>query len=247
MRLRELIERWKNSLLIRLIILLIGAIATFLQYLTAGWTLLFWLLSGVAILAAISIAIPLVVSKWREQQATWANRAEPLHAYHSRVKTLTDLIDWFETVEKAKALREKVGESKSIRIVAILPVEMELGVIINIGQIEDVRIGTRLLVYRKDRFTSEGQHIEQLIGAVQVTYVHCENDCSQAKIVDRRDREFWDQIEAQVQKAGNVTPPSNFAIPDVPAELAELTVENIVAFRRYLQLIRTSLTDGKTP
>ncbi len=150
---------------------------------------------------------------------------------------LAALIEEFETIEKAKALAEAVRDKTIIHILAIPPFEKNIGVLLNVGQREDVKVGTRLLIYRTDEYAPSGQRIEQPIAIVKVTYIQAGNNCSQAIVSDRLDSEFWEQTAVRLQKEKRLDPPGNFATPHIPAELGNLSINNIATIRQYLETI----------
>ncbi|TEU13451.1 MAG: hypothetical protein E3J21_18650 [Anaerolineales bacterium] len=156
---------------------------------------------------------------------------------------MTELINDFATVEKARRLADTIQGGGNVRVVAILPIEdRRVGVMLNIGEEENLEVGTRLLVYRIDHYTSDGQHIEQPLAVVQVTYVQTENNCSHAVVLDRLDPEFWDQATMQLKREKHIDPPRNFAMPYMPKELHSLSLEDLTTFRQYLETIHDSLT-----
>ena len=160
--------------------------------------------------------------------------------HQQRVKMLTELIDLFATLEKARRLADTI--KGNARVVAVLPVEEgRIGVMLNIGRKENLQVGTQLLVYRIDRYTSDGQSIEWPLGLVQVTYVQAENNCSQAIVLDLTDREFWNQAMTRLRRERHIEPPRNFAVPYIPQELSSLSLEDLMTFRQYLEAIRDSL------
>lgn len=235
-------SRWSEasrSPWVRLFPGLISATAAYLQFRQAGLTVLFWILCGLTVLA-VALAAVLLALKWLKQRR-WRIEMERLHYDHrQKVDTLTKLMGTFAAFEKAKCLADTM--KGSVRVVTILPVDGGLGVMLNIGMEEHVQVGTELLVHRIDRYTSDGQHIEEPLALVRVTYVQAENNCSQAVVVARSDREFWDQAAARLGVQKRVEPPRNFAVPYIPPELCSLSLEDLAMFRRYLQTIRDSLT-----
>lgn len=218
---------------------LTSATAAYLQFRQAGLSVLFWILCGLTTIAVLLAMVPLAL-EWLEQRR-WRNEMERLHYDHGQnVETLTGLIAAFATLEKAKCLADTM--KGSARVVAILPVDGAVGVMLNVGTEEDVQVGTELLVHRIDRYTSDGQHIEQPLALVRVTYVQAENNCCQALVVGRLDPEFWDQATTRLRREKRIEPPRNFAAPYIPAELCSLSLEDLAIFREYLETIRDSLT-----
>ena len=218
---------------------LISAIVAYLQFKQAGLTLLFWILCGLTIIAALLATAPLGL-KWLRERKRQIEMQRLYNDHRQKVKTLTELIDEFASAEKAKCLADTM--KGNVRVVAILPVEGGVGVMLNIGREEHVQVGTQLLVHRIDHYTSDGQHIEQLLGLVRVTYVQAENNCSQAVVFARLDPEFWDQATARLRREGRIDPPRNYAVPYIPQELDSLSLEELAIFRQYLETIRDSLT-----
>ena len=239
---RELMEHLGRNLWIRFLVSIITAITAYLEFRNAGWTPLFWGLCALTLVVALLIAVPLVHKRLQERQMQWLGKARLLYDHQHKVETLTTLIEEFATLEKAKYLAETLKDKRSIRVLAVLPVERMLGVILNIGKENDLQVGTQLLVYRTDEYTPNGKHIEEPLGLVQVTYVQAENNCSQAVVVDRQDRDFWDQATAQLKRERRITPPINFAVPYIPYELNSLSSGDLGTFQRYLETIRNSLT-----
>lgn len=194
-RLHLLWSRVSHSPWVRFFPWLIGVIIAYLGFKQAGLTLLFWILCGCTTIAALLAAVPLVL-KWLQERKRQIEM-QGLHYDHwQKLKTLRELIDEFATLEKAKCLADTMRGN--VRVVAILPVEGGVGVMLNIGREEHVQVGTQLLVHRIDHYTSDGQQIEQLLGLVRVTYVQAENNCSQAVVFGRSDPEFWDQATARL-------------------------------------------------
>jgi len=225
---------------VRFSVWLIGAIGTYLQYAQAGLTLLFWILCFLTVIAALLAAVLLGLKWLRERKRRTA--MEGLYYNHQqKVKTLTELINEFATLEKARRLDDTI--QVNVRAVAILPVEEgRIGVMLNIGRKENLQVGTQLLVHRIDHYTSDGQHIERPLGLVRVTYVQAENNCSQAVVLDRSDREFWNQAMTRLRQEKRIDPPRNFAVPYIPQELRSLSLEDLMTIRQYLETICDSLT-----
>lgn len=228
-----------HSPLVRFFPWLIGAIASYIEFKQAGLTWFFWVLCFLTIIAALVPAVPLVL-KWLREQKQRIETARLYYNHEQKVETLTELIDEFETLEKAKCFADAV--KRNVRVVAILPVERRIGVILNIGRQENLQAGTRLLVHRIDHYTPDGEHIEQPLGLVQVTYVQAENNCSQAVVLDPRDREFWDQATTRLKWEKRIDPPKNFVVPYIPPELRGLSLEALTIIRQHLEAIRDSLT-----
>lgn len=233
-------QRIWHSPWVRFSVGLIGAVATYIEFEQAGWTLWFWVLCGLTAIAALLAMVPLVQGWFRKRK--WWGAIERLYYDRlQRVETLSRLIEDFATFEKAKRLADAIRGD--IRVVAILPVEEgRIGVMLNIGREENLQVGTQLLVHRIDRYTSDGQHIEQPLGLIEVTYVQAENNCSQAVVLDPSDREFWDQATGRLKREKYIDPPRNFAVPYIPQELGSLSLEDLMTFRQYLETIRNSLT-----
>jgi hypothetical protein len=229
-----------HSPLVRFFPGLIGAIASYLQFQQAGWTLWFWVLGSLAAIATLLAAIPLCLERLRERKRR-RTAARLYYDHQQKVKTLTELIDLFASVEKARCLADTI-KTTDVRVVAILLVEGRLGVMLNIGKEENLQVGTRLLVHRIDRYTSDGRHIEWPLGLVQVTYVQGGNSCSQAIVLDPSDRECWDQATIRLKAERMIDPPKNFAMPYIPQELHSLSLEDLTTFREYLETIRDYLT-----
>lgn len=232
-------SRVSHSPWVRLFAALIGGVGAYLQFKEAGLTLLFWILCGLTTIAALLATVPLVL-KWLRERKRQIEMQRLHYDHRQKVKTLTDLIDEFATLEKAKCLADTT--TGNVRVVAILPVEGGVGVMLNIGRQEHVQVGTQLLVHRIDHYSSDGQHIKPLLGLVRVTYVQAENNCSQAVVVGRLDPEFWDQATARLRRERRIDPPKNFAVPYVPPELDSLSLEDLAIFRQYLESIHNSLT-----
>jgi hypothetical protein len=225
---------------VRLCFGLISAIATYFQYEQAGRTLLFWILCGVTIIVALLTAVPLVL-KWRQERKRREAMKRLYYDHQQKVKTLTELIEEFATLEKARCLADTI--KGNVRVVAILPVEEgKIGVMLNIGKKENLQVGTQLLVRRINHYTSDGQHIERPLCLAQVTYVQAENNCSQAVVLDWSDREFWDQAIARLRREKRIDPPRNFAVPYIPPELYSLSLEDLKIIRQSLEAICDSLT-----
>ena len=241
-RLRELIELTGKNLFVRIIVGIVSGLTAYLEFANAGWTPLFFVLVGLALVAAVLVAVPLVRSLLQRQWRRWFESAKPYYDEQSRIEILADLIEEFETIEKAKALADATKGRASIQVLAILPVENAIGVLIDVGQQEDVKVGTRLLVYRTDERTPEGHQIEKAIAIARVTYVQAGNNCSQAVITERLDREFWDQTQERLQKEKRVSPPRNFATPYIPDGLSDLSIDNVATIRKYLGAVQSFLT-----
>jgi len=229
-----------HSPLVRFFLGLISAVAAYLQFEQAGLTLWFWILCGFTAIAVLPAAI-LLCREWvRERKRRRA--AERLYYDHQQqVKTLTELINLFVTLEKARCLADTI--KGNARVVAVLPVEEgRIGVMLNIGRKENLQVGTQLLVHRIDRYTSEGQSIEWPLGLVEVKYVQAENNCSQAIVLDPTDREFLDQATTRLRREKRIDPPRNFAVPYIPQELHNLSLEELATSREHLETICDSLT-----
>ena len=217
---------------------LIAGIAAFLQFRDAGLTGLFGILCCLTIIALAAAAVP-VGRRWLEQRRWRAEAARLWFDHHQKMDTLAELADSFATVEKAKRLADALAGG--VRVVMVLPVDGGIGVMLNIGSKEHVQVGTELLVHRIDRYTSDGQHIEEPLALVRVAYVQAENNCSQGIVIGRLDREYWDRVPALLRRDGRVEPPKNFAVPYIPLELRVLSVEELVVFQQSLETIRDSL------
>ena len=225
---------------VRLCFGLIGAIATYFEYDQAGRTLVFWILCGLTAIAVLLTAVPSAL-KWRQERKRWKATQRLYYDHQQKVKTLTELIDLFVTLGKARYLADTI--KGNARVVAVLPVEeRRIGVMLNIGKEENLQVGTQLLVHRIGGYTSDGQSIEWPLGLVQVTYVQAENNCSQAIVLDPSDRRFWNQAATQLSQETHIDPPRNFAEPYIPQELSSLSLEDLKTFRQYLETIRDSLT-----
>lgn len=236
----KVLSKVLHSRWVSLFLFLIGFIASYLEFAHAGWTLFFLVLCGLTIIAALLAAIPLGL-KWFRGQKRRAEMARLYYDHWQRVEMLKTLVKEFTTLEKAKCLADAIKEN--VRVVAILPVaDRRVGVMLNTGEEEDLQVGTRLLVYRIDHYTPDGQHIEQPLALVQVTYVQAENNCSQAVVLDWLDPEFWDQATTQLKQEKHIDPPRNFAVPYIPEELRSLSLEDLTTFRQYLETIHDSLT-----
>jgi hypothetical protein len=221
---------------------LISAIGTYFQYQQAGRTLWFWILCVVAIIAGLIAAVPPVV-KWRQERKRREAAQRLYYDHQQKVETLTRLTDEFVALEKARCLADALTGRGNVRVVAILPVEEgRIGVMLNIGRKENLQAGTPLLVHRVDHYTSHGQRIESRLGLVQVTYVQAENNCSQAIVLDRSDREFWDQATTRLKREKSIDPPRNRVVPYIPPELRGLSLEDLTTIRQHLQAICVSLT-----
>ena len=48
-------------------------------------------------------------------------------------------------------------------------------------------------------------------------------------------------VSKQLNTSASITPPSNFVIPYEISELSSLTIKDLQTFRKYLEVIRTSL------
>ncbi len=245
MNVSTIIERAKKSTLLRLMFVLFGAIATFLQFALAGLTWLFILLALLTLLVLVFTIAPLVQSLLQEFRVGWFKKDQPAYDFQRKIETLDVLIEEFGIVEKSKALENATTNNEPIKAVAILAMEGNIGVMLNVGQVQDVKVGTRLIVFRTDEFTTDGRRIEQPIALVQVTYVQAGNNCSQAKIIDRYDQDFWERSATRLRAERKIDPPSNFAKPFVPDELRSLSKENISTFRTYLMRIRNSLINHR--
>ena len=222
---------------------LISAIGIYLQYQQAGRTLWFWILCGVAIIAGLIAAGPPVL-KWRQERKRREVAQRLYYDHQQKVKTLTQLIGEFAAFEKAGCLADAIKGRGNVRVVAILPAqEGRIGVMLNIGRGENVQVGTRLLVYRIDRYTSDGQQVECPLGLVQVTYVQAENNCSQAVVLHSPDQEFWDHATTRLKREKSIDPPRNRVVPYIPPELSGLSLDDLKTIRQYLEAIGHSLTD----
>lgn len=232
---------WQFLGVVATVVLGLGAIALANPTLIERW----WqpVLMGtsvlIALVAVLLATVPLA-RKWLEQRKRRIEMQRLHYDHWQKVETLTELIGAFATLEKAKCLADTM--KGSARVVAILPVDGAVGLMLNIGTEEDVQVGTELLVHRIDRYTSDGHHIEQPLALVRVTYVQAENNCSQALVVGRLDPEFWDQATARLRREKRIEPPRNFAVPYVPAEMRSLSLESLAIFRESLETIRDSLT-----
>ena len=215
-----------------------GATTAYLQFRQAGLTVLFWMLCGLTAIAVLLATVPLAL-EWLEQRKRRDAMERLQYDHRQKVETLTGLVAAFATLEKAKCLDDTM--KGSARVVAILRVDGAVGVMLNIGTEEEVQVGTELLVHRIDRYSSDGQHIEQLLALVRVTYVQAENNCSQALVVGRLDPEFWDQATARLRRDKRIEPPRNFAVPYIPVELRSLSLQDLAIFRESLEAIRDSL------
>lgn len=230
-------EVWRSPW-VRLFAGLISATTAYLQFRQAGLTVLFWMLCGLTVTAVLLTTVQLAL-KWLRQRRWRREMARLRYDHQQKMQTLAQLADTFVTLEKAKRLADTMTDD--IRVVAILPVEGEVGVMLNVGTEEDVQVGTQLVVHRIDRYTSAGQQIEEPLALVRVTYVQAENNCSQGVVVARLDAEFWDQVAAQLGRQKKIEPPRNFAVPYIPEELRGLSLEDLAVFRGYLQIIHDSL------
>ncbi len=183
----------------------------------------------------------LLVLKWLRDQKRRIMQARLYYNHQQKVETLTELIDKFTTFEKARCLADTI--KGNVRVVAILRVEEgRIGVMLNIGRKENLQVGTQLLVRRIDRYTFDGQRIEQPLGLVRITYVQAENNLSQAVVLRRLDPEFWDQATARLRQEEMIDPPKNFAVPYIPQELRGLSLEDLMTFRHHLEATRDSPT-----
>jgi hypothetical protein len=237
-----LLENLKDNLLIRLAYGLISAIAAYLEFRDAGWTLLFWVLVVLALGVVLSVAIQWVWKRIKEKQVQLAREVELQYDHQRKIEMLNLLIDDFRTIEKAKRLQETLDPETKLRVLTILPVEGKLGVVVNVGKANSAQVGTQLVIYRRAEYTSRGEHIEERLGLVQITYVQAGNNCSQAVVIGRHDRDFWDTAATKLEQEKRVTPPANFVMPYIPEELQELTSEKLRVLRQYLVTIHDSLT-----
>ena len=115
-----------------------------------------------------------------------------------KIDTLTQLINEFISIEKTKQFSIKNSEGFNIKAVAILIVEREIGVILNVGKNEDIQAGTRLKIFRRDNFTSSGDIIEHPLAIVEVKYVQIGNNCSQAVVIHQIDKDFWESVQTDL-------------------------------------------------
>jgi hypothetical protein len=228
----------------------LGLGATYLQYKQAGWTRWFWLVLALILLVAFvatvvqSIRQRLAQRKERQRQLRlMAERTAAYQGYEQSIGMLGALITEFSDLEKTMSLAENVRDrSTPIRVIAIAPVEEQLGVLLNIGQEEGLEAGARLTVYRFDSHTLDGDSIERQLARVQVTYVQAHNNISQAVLLDQSDQEFWQHALEELRAAKQVHPPANFAAPYIPRELVGLTAQDLRILRGYLELILSSVT-----
>lgn len=231
---RALIERVANNLLIRLLVAVISTITAYLEFATHGLTLVFFILVGLVLFVTLVIGISLINQWIQEQRRILIEKTRLYYDRQSKIETLSTLINEFETIEKTKMLAERVRENATIQMLAILPIENEIGIVVNIGQEEKVEVGTQLLIYRIDEYMSDGQHLERPIALASIKYIQAGNNCSQAIITARLDSEFWDQITMRLQKEKMISPPRNFVVPYVPQGLNDLSIENLITIRKYL-------------
>jgi hypothetical protein len=230
-----------NSLSLRAAIGAISLVAAYLKFRDAGYTPLFWGLILVTLTFAILTLVPTLrkVIKIRRRRKD-RESGESIWKSH-RLRTLTALIDEFKSVEKSKALSSAIDKQSPIRVLAIRSVPSQLGVILNIGSKENVEVGTQLVAFRTDERTHSGEDVEKPLAVVEVTYVQVGNNCSQAAVIQELDKEFWDHVRSELLNSNSISPPRNFAVPYVPMELENISLEDISVFREFLQRIRNRI------
>lgn len=235
----ELTKLLAKNRLLQAILSFTSLIATYLQYYTSGVSWLFWMLLAITI-AAVIWSVGVYFCNIFQQRII--DKARLYYDHKDRINTLTRLVQDFDRVEKSIELRRLTKPNQNIRLLSIIPIEREVGVIINIGKRENVQVGTHLIVYRIDSHTSDGKEIEQLWALIEVTYVQAENNCSQARIINSQDESFWRQIQTRLQKGERrIDPPRNFVTPYVPAELESFSGEQLRSFRSYFETVRHAL------
>jgi len=193
------------------------------------------------------IGVPIAKNWYRQQKRKWIQYTSTEISQNQKLEILSELLNDFESIEKAKKLLNTLNGRKDVRVLSILPIEHNLGVIVNIGANENLQLGTRLIVYRNDTFTTNGDRIESPLAIVEITYVQANNNCSQAIVIRKLDENYWTTVNKQLNTNSSITPPSNFVIPHEISELSSLSIKDIQTFREYLEVIRTSLIAQSVP
>ncbi len=239
--LRKIIDKALGHLLVRTLIGFMATLATYFQYRESDATIWFWILLIVILISIILViwkpTIELLNNYQKRRLIERTKRIEQIQ----KIDILTQLINEFISIERTKQFSIKNDEGINIRAVAILIVEREIGVILNIGKNENIQAGTRLKIFRRDNFTSSGEVIEQPLAVVEVKYVQIGNNCSQAVVIHQIDKDYWDNVQIILRTEQSLDPPQNFSVPYIISELSELSLEDITAIKLYLELIRSSL------
>jgi len=242
---RRLIEYLTHNFWVRLalwfagaFIWLIALIANYLEFKNNNLTVLFWALLVLTFVPLLLAGIAAVRQMQKQQQLLKA--AGWYYNHQQKIENVKSLIEEFTTFQKAKSLADRITNGRNIRVLSILPVEGEVGVILNIGREENLQVGTQLQIYQIDEYTSDGHPVEQLLGLVEVTYVQAQNNISQA-IVKDKDREFWSQTRVRLKQERRIDPPRNFAVPYIPLELGNLSFENLASLIQYLEAVYNHL------
>ena len=223
---------------------LIGLIASYLQFEQAKKTEFFWLLLAVAACFAAYGLISLAVRWWRRRR-TYAKVKGERDALQQRIATLLELRDEIRDCEAAKSLEDQIRTRP--KIVAIRSEEGVVKAIINIGKKENLKIGTALLVFRTDTYTPDGLRVEQPIGLLRVSHVQAKNNLSHADVIDTFDQAFWLEAQNQLRKERSVNPPHNFIEPYISPSFAELSLGEVSAIHKSLNLVIKQFTGVNQP
>lgn len=241
-KIRDQIDDLQQSWWIKILFGLLAFGATYLQYRDGGATIFFWLFLFITLFVMLLIVgLPIAKNWYLKQRRKWIENTRTEVSQNQKLEILKELLYDFENIEKAKNLSNSLNGRKDVRVLAILPIEHQLGVMLNIGGNENLQLGTRLMIYRNDSFTTNGDRIENPLGIIEVTYIQANNNCSQAIVIEKLDEDYWTIVSKQLNTNANITPPNNFVIPYEIAELSSLTIKDIETFRQYLEVIRTSL------
>lgn len=222
------------------ILVLAGLGATYLQYEQAGQSWLFWLFLALTILAFLLTTAAIGLKLLRERNYR-RGVAHWMHDYKQRIDAIKDLRDDLAKYEKTKNLADSLAIK--IRAVAVLPVEQNIGVMLNIGKKEDLQVGTRFIMYQIDSSVSDKRLIEQPLGLIEVTYVQAGNNCSHAVVVESFDQDFWDRAWIQLRQNKSIDPPKNIVAPYIPKEFEALSFDDLATARKYLSAVINSLTN----
>jgi len=101
-------------------------------------------------------------------------------------------------------------------------------------------------VFKTDSATSDGQEIEEPWAIVRVTLVQVSNNLSQGKVIGCADGDYVRRTARELERARQVKPPRNIAVPYVRPEFSSMSLAHIRVVREHLESLRASIAEAAT-
>lgn len=235
-RLLEIALQASEGPLVRGFAALLSAIGLYIEFRQAGLSLLFWILLILVVIALALTAIPLIIRRSKFARLISMISSDNFLASANRQQTLNRLMLELSAYYKARLLKESIN-GNHLKVVSMMIIEGKLGVLINAGQEEYLKIGTPLILYRILPEAESNEPLEVRLGILQVTYIQANSNLSQAVLVSPIDWSFWNQTRESLKKSSVVEPPQNIVLPYVPQELDDIVSEDFHLILKYLNIV----------